>query len=498
MDNGLSRLDPKTGKAVTYKAKRNDPRSLSSNRIWTIHVDRQDRVWIGTRDGLNLFDRRTNTFTQFHQKDGLPHEEVLKILEDRHGNLWLSTPMHISKFDPVKRRFYTFDASDGTGTIPFFDRSGCVAPNGQMYFGKFSGFTTFHPDSIRTNTFVPPVVLTAFRKGEKVTYFEKPLSELNEIVLPHEQNNISFEYAALNYSQPHKNQYAYQLVNFENDWVHAGTRRTVSYTNLDPGEYVFRVKGSNNDGVWNEQGTSIRVVILPPWWHTWWFRLLASIALVGLLYSVYRYRINQIRREQQLRDQISRDLHDDVGGILSGISFYSEAARQMHQQGRYSDSYALLLKIADNARTTIERMSDVVWSMRSDTDNAFKLAQRLESFGRELLSPLGIELVCQTDPNLASLKLAPDAVRNLYLVGKEALHNAAKYAQATEVHLNVCQQGGKVLIFVKDNGQGFDPATAVLGNGIESMRKRAEAIGARYQMHTRPGEGTVVSVEKIV
>lgn len=494
MENGLSRLDPKTGKAVSFRADPFNLRSLSSNRIWTIHVDKQDRVWIGTRDGLNLFDRRTNTFTQFHQKDGLPHEEVLKILEDRHGNLWLSTPMHISKFDPVKRKFYTFDASDGTGTIPFFDRSGCVAPNGQMYFGKFSGFTTFHPDSIRTNTFVPPVVLTAFKKGEQVTYFDKPLSELKEIVLPHEENNISFEYAALNYSQPHKNQYAYQLVNFENDWVQAGTRRTASYTNLDPGEYVFRVKGSNNDGVWNEQGTSLRVVILPPWWQTGWFRLLASVAALGLLYSVYRYRIGQIRREQQLRDQISRDLHDDVGGILSGISFYSEAARQMHQQGRYSDSYALLQKIADNARTTIAHMSDVVWSMRSDTDNALKLAQRLESFGRELLSPLGIELVCQTDSNLASLKLAPDTIRNLYLVGKEALHNAAKYAQATEVHLNVSQQGGKVQIFVKDNGQGFDSTMAPSGNGLESMRKRAEAIGAVYTLSTQPGRGTVISV----
>ncbi len=232
------------------------------------------------------------------------------------------------------------------------------------------------------------------------------------------------------------------------------------------------------------------------WWQTGWFRGGLGLLLTGMLYAGYRYRIRQIRREQQIRDQISRDLHDDVGGILSSISFYSEAARSLHQQGRFAESYQLLLKIADSARMTISQMSDVVWSMRSDTRNAHQLAQRLESVGRELLSPKGIGLSVETDPSLDRIALRPDVLRNLYLIGKEALHNAAKYSQATQVQMGIHQQGGRVRIRVSDNGLGFDQQLDRPGNGLENMHRRAQAIGAQYQLTSQPEQGTAIMVEK--
>ncbi|MCY7359483.1 MAG: sensor histidine kinase, partial [Rudanella sp.] len=193
-------------------------------------------------------------------------------------------------------------------------------------------------------------------------------------------------------------------------------------------------------------------------------------------------------------DQIARDLHDDVGGVLTGISFYSEAASAMHREGRYADSYALLQKIADNARTTIERMSDVVWSMRSDTNNALRLAERLESFGHELLTHRNIHLLVETDPVLERFSLPPNVIRNLYLIGKEAIHNAARHSGATEVRLMIRQTGGKVNLTVQDNGQGFVSQTNGEGNGLDSMKKRAEVIGADYQLITVPTGGTTVRV----
>jgi two-component system sensor histidine kinase UhpB len=222
------------------------------------------------------------------------------------------------------------------------------------------------------------------------------------------------------------------------------------------------------------------------------------LALVGLLYAGFRYRIRQIRYEQFIRDQISRDLHDDVGGILSGITFYSEAAQQMHQEGRYADSYQLLLKIAQHARQTISQMSDVVWSMRSDTNNAGQLAQRLESVGRELLTAQGVELHVEADAALERLTLRPDIIRNLYLIGKEALHNVAKYSKATVVELQIRQHGNWVILSVKDNGQGFDRQQARMGNGLENMQRRAEAIGAAFTLIANPGSGTEVIVDKTI
>ena len=338
---------------------------------------------------------------------------------------------------------------------------------------------------------MPPVYVTGFKVLEKSRSVP-----LNTVSLPHEENFLSFEFVALNYDAPEKNQYAYQLEGVDKDWVYSGSRRYASYTDLSPGTYTFRVKGSNNDGVWNEKGTSLTVIIRPAWWQTLWFKILVGLAFAGLLYAAYRYRINQLRREQLIRDQISRDLHDDVGGILSGISFYSEAARQMHQQGRYGDSYQLLLKIADNARQTIAQMSDVVWSMRSDTNNAGQLAQRLESVGRELLTVRGINLSVETDAELAQLSLRPDIVRNLYLIGKEALHNAAKHSGASEVRLRIRNSGSKISMFIDDNGKGLGDNTLGKGNGLDNMKKRADAIGAIYRISGQPNGGTSVHVER--
>ena len=209
-------------------------------------------------------------------------------------------------------------------TTSFLEGAAFKGKHGTLYFGGNNGFNAFDPTKIRSNPHVPPVVITQFKLFDKLLPGK---SEAEEIVLDHDQNFFSFEFAALNYTNSPKNQYAYQLVGLEKDWVYSGTRRYASYTDLSHGSYTFRVKGSNNDGVWNEKGTSLTVVIQPAWWQTVWFKILIGLILAGLLYAAYRYRINQLRREQAIRDQISRDLHDDVGGILSGISFYSDAAQ---------------------------------------------------------------------------------------------------------------------------------------------------------------------------
>ncbi len=229
---------------------------LSGRIIKQIFEDKKGRLWFATMSGLNRFERLTNrlptgkeNFVHYTEKDGLPSNSVLGITEDDHGYLWLNTGKGISRFDPEKKYFKNYDPSYGLDlTTDIFYGFGCKTRNGEMYLPSSYGFTRFHPDSVKDNPFIPTIVITSFKM------FDKPYPFSNEIHLPYDENFISFEFAAVSYISPERNQYAYKMEGLDRDWVYSGTRRYASYPNLDPGEYIFRVKGSNNDGVWNEVG----------------------------------------------------------------------------------------------------------------------------------------------------------------------------------------------------------------------------------------------------
>ena len=269
-------------------------------------------MWIGTNGGLIKAIINDNKFRDihpgtkinyfaYHMKDGLSAESISGILEDNHGNLWLSTGAGLSKFDMKGNSFTNYDESDGLQSNEFGHNSYFKDQNGRMYFGGNKGFNAFYPDEIKPNTILPNIVFTdlkLFNKsvgiGEKINgdiIISKSLNDISEIMLSYANNIFTLEFSALHYTQTEKNQYAFKLEGFEKDWNYVGTQRTATYTNLDPGKYVFRVKGSNNDGLWNEEGISIPIVIIPPYWKTLWFRLMLIVAFIGVLYWIYKWRM---------------------------------------------------------------------------------------------------------------------------------------------------------------------------------------------------------------
>ncbi len=292
-DVGLLCYDPERKTTVRYSYDPRNPASPNSNLISTVFEDRTHTLWVGGQHGLDRFDRAAGTFTHFTVKDGLPIDGVVEILEDDHGDLWLGTFKGISKFDPKKIRFKNYDVSDGLASNAICTQSGCTTTNGEMYFGG-GGLTRFHPDSIRDNPYVPPIVVTQFR------LFEKPTLLSNEMNLSYRDNYISFEFAALSYISPQRNQYAYKMEGIDPDWVNSGTRRYAGYPNMEPGEYVFRVKGSNNDGVWNEEGASVRITVTSPWWKTTWAYLLYGLVAIGALYGIRRFQIGRLLARHKL------------------------------------------------------------------------------------------------------------------------------------------------------------------------------------------------------
>lgn len=348
---GLMRFDRATGAFRRYANAPGNPMSLSHNTVRAICEDPgdpQNVLWIGTAGGgLNRFDLRTETFTHFTTKDGLPNMVIYAILADGAGNLWMSTNRGLSRFTPwdnlgqghsshgVNPRageFKNFDANDGLQDNEFNASSHFKSASGELFFGGINGFNAFYPADIRDNAHAPPVVFTDFLLFNRPVSFKDenspltaPIGETTALTLSHEQNVFSFEFAALDYTDPAKNRYRYKMENFDAAWREAGTSRTATYTNLNPGEYVFRVQGSNNDGVWNEQGASIKITITPPWWQTWWAYLLYAASAGAALALAFKARLRFLEKR-------TRELETSVAAATAEVVAQKQRIEKQNEQ----------------------------------------------------------------------------------------------------------------------------------------------------------------------
>ncbi|MFQ5569814.1 MAG: two-component regulator propeller domain-containing protein [Rhodothermales bacterium] len=385
--NGLSRFDPAAGTFTRYMHDPADSTSLGGNQVGAIVEDDEGVLWVATGNGiLNRFDRATGTFSRrtllegnlsirsfakastgpghywlgtslqglhlydfttntseaYTEQDGLPHDAVLGVLEDDEGYVWASTARGLAKFDPRAKTFKIYDVTDGLQGNKLMYTATHKGRSGALYFGGSHGFITFHPDRLQDNPHVPPVVLTNFKlftesvpvgKNSPLT---SHISVAREIRLAYWQNDISFSFAALNYQFPEKNQYAFKLVNYDEDWRQAGTRRSATYTNLAPGEYVFRVTGSNNDDLWDEEGASIRVVITPPWWKTPWayalFLVLGTMSLFGLV----RWRVRYLERRA---DHLEAVVSERTAEVVQQKATIEAQARKLQELDRLKSRF---------------------------------------------------------------------------------------------------------------------------------------------------------------
>ncbi len=302
-----------------YKNNPVDFHSLSGNNICDMYTDSSGRLWIGTTNGLNLYDDAKDIFYPYYESDGLPDRCIFGILEDDHGNLWLSTRKGICKVSlgegsgpDLIQTVISYRKEDGLHGDVFMENTCFQSGEGWMIFGGKHGFTAFHPDSIKKNVVVPPVYITDIQINNKSVYsadyalLDTGLFETDQIELSYRENFLAFEYVALNYSNAEQNQYKYRMEGLDEDWVDAGTRRYAEYRDLKPGEYTFRVLGSNDDGVWNEEGTSIGIIINPPWYRTVIAYILYAFFLAIAIYGYIRWRTWRLRQDKKdLEQQVS-------------------------------------------------------------------------------------------------------------------------------------------------------------------------------------------------
>lgn len=491
---GLNRFDRKNERSISYKNISGDETSLSDNRVMSIYEDSKGNLWIGTYGGGMLkFDKRKEIFTRYNEKNLLTSSVVYGIFEDSKGSLWISTDNGLFKFNTKTEQFTQYDLHDGLQSLEFSGGAYFKSKNGEMFFGGINGFNYFYPDSVRDNYFVPPVVISSVR-----IFNEEVKGEKDSINVSYDQNFLSIEFASLDYTNPLDNQYAYMLEGFESEWHYVDSRRRIAnYTNLSPGEYIFRVRGSNNDGVWNNVGTSIHIIIAPPFWMTWWFVTLTALIISLIIYYLGTMRYRNLFAIEKLKSKLSADLHDNVGAGLTEISILSELTAQEIRLTSQSSSQRLQV-ISDKARMLIDNMSDIVWMVNPHRDSLYHLILRLKDSYSDFLSSTDISFGTVNIEKFADVKLPMEYKQNLYLIFKEAVNNSIKHSKCKKILLEANINKDGLELSLKDDGIGIDVEKIKYGNGLRNMKNRAKAIGGELEIISAEDGTTIKFAGKII
>jgi signal transduction histidine kinase/ligand-binding sensor domain-containing protein/CheY-like chemotaxis protein len=343
---GLDLFDPLTGHFAHYRHSR-DKNSLCCDYVTNIIEDREGNLWISTTEGLCRYEVTANRFTNFTSKDGLPDDVIFGVLEDSTGHLWISTNKGICRFDPRARRMQNFGVADGLQANEFKEQAYCKSRSGVLYFGGVNGFNLIRPDKIQSEPYDPPLVLTSFQifnrevpiggDGKEPSPLARSITETKSITLPYKSSVFSISFATLNYTDKGKKQYAYMLEGFDKGWNYVGEERTATYTNLDPAKYTFKIKGLNNDGEWSDKILALSIEITPAFWMTLWFRLLIVLLVISGGIVFYRMRIHTINSlnrslERQVRERTER---------LSSLTQEERKARQEAEQANKAKSVFL-------------------------------------------------------------------------------------------------------------------------------------------------------------
>jgi ligand-binding sensor domain-containing protein/signal transduction histidine kinase len=454
--------------------------------VRAVRQDTLGALWFGTwGGGLYRLDPSSRAFQQYTESDGLASNFVKSLEIDRSGRLWIGTERGLSRFDPLERKFTTYTVRDGLPSNFFYSGASSQGREGVLYFGARGGFIAVHPDSIPQNRFIPPVVITRFRVFDKAVSLGISSSNHGPVSLRHDEDFFSFEFVALDFTRPEMNRYSYMLEGFDRGWIDAGNRRYAAYTHLDPGTYQFRVRGSNNDGVWNETGASLTLIIEPAFWMTWPFRLALVLLLLVAIFLAYRYRVHAILQVEQLRRHMARDLHDDIGTNLSAIVLASQMGARFDTSAQVR---GYLDDIKSTALVTQDQMRDIVWMLNPRNDPPQMLVARMKDDAARLLRDIPYTFIGPSSGLPSSMDL--ETKRQLFLIYKEALHNIARHSAARSTEIALEFKDGFLELRMSDDGKGFDAATTMWGNGLENMKARARQMQADLRIDSRPGGGT--------
>ena len=539
--NGMFLFDPESEEIEHFIPDQNDPQSISGNYVTAIIDSKEEgMLWIATGNGLNKFNIKTRKFSNYTIEHGLSNNGILGLLYDEKGYLWMSTNNGISRFDPENETFKNYYKTDGLQDNVFLDAY-FKNSDGKIYFGGSGGITAFYPDSIKDETKVPDVVITSFKIFNKEPRLDTAINYIEQITLLHNENVFSIEYAALNFTNPLRNQFAHKLAGFDKDWIFTGNKHDVTYTNLKPGKYTFLVKGTNHDGVWNEQATSLQITILPPLWATWWAYLIYAFTALGVFYLIRRYELNRLgfKHEMELKAAETSKLQE-VDHLKS--KFFANITHE------FRTPLTVILGLADQLLSkTKEKITDgtekSLEMIRRNGENLLRLVNqmldlvKLESGNLELKPEQSdvipyVKYLCESFQSLAMQKEINLTVyaevdelvmdfdgEKLSIVISNLLSNAVKFTLPGGkiiAHINTVKKDEDefLLVKIKDNGVGISEEESAnifkrfyqvdssltrmaegAGIGLSLTKELVELMKGTISVQSSPGRGSEFSFE---
>jgi signal transduction histidine kinase len=447
-----------------------------------------DTIYAATSKGLYLLDHHSSSFI-FRESWQLGVKSILSAITDKDGKVWATTATGLWQGD--ESRLFRYGLQDGMQSDDFSAAACLLASDGTIWIGLGAGLLRFHPDSIAPYPFPPRVHIEELfinnipRKGENV-------DELWGIKVKYSENNFRFSVVASGYHLPENNTLRYRLVNYENEWKTTENNAKLEFSKLPPRKYTLEIVGSNINGIESDV-KYFRIKIIPPFWQSAWFWILVIIVLSGSFYQIYKYRIAQLLRIERLRNQISTDLHDDIGATLSNVNILTTLVRQKLPPN--SDALQLLARIEEEVQSSAESLDDIIWSINPKNDPLDRVLARMRRFATEVFEAKDIKGELRFTPEAKRLRLDMAKRRQFYLFFKEAVNNLAKYSQCRNAVVAVAYENKRLSVSIEDDGIGFDMATTREGsNGLSTMRQRAQNLHGKFEIFSAPGQGTKVEI----
>lgn len=415
---------------------------------------------------------------------------IYGIIPDDDGNLWVSTNRGLTKFNTSTLAIRNYDRADGLVINDFSAGALFKAKDGTIYFGGNTGVVSLNPRAVQENLFIPNVVITDFRVYDKPFRLANSILFTNEITLSYDQNFFTIEFASLDFTAPEKNIFEYKLEGVDKNWIKSNGQRFASYTDITDGHYKFKLRGSNSSGRFNPKEAVLSIVISPPFWKTWWFRLIALILMLLILYSLHKYRLNRLLEIERTRNRIARDLHDEISASITGIVYFADAINTKIKEKETPVLKKLVDLISESAIQIQDLLSDIIWSINPDNDDWNVVLPKFRRFASDLCESKGIIYSIEIPENLYGKSLKMEQRHDLWLGFKEIITNAVKHSECTKMEIRLFNDADYLNLQISDNGIGFDSEMPNKNNGLKNITSRFKALGGTAKLTTSIGNGT--------
>lgn len=517
-------------KTITPVSMSSPQAKLAADVVNTLYKDKQQRLWVLADKAITVFDERLqhsefisfqdsitrqpyNIFfdiTESHgyywvaaygmgliqidpqfrvkhiysEQQGLCNDGVYKLFNYRDSILVITSNNGLSLFDLNRHTFNNYFEKDGLHANTFEEACGAYQ-YGRIYTGGINGFTIIDPGKLHMNNTPPRLYLQSVRIETATGETDTANIHLSALTVPSNVLQSTIYFSALNYLSPGRTTYAYKIDELHNDWISLGAQHYLTLTGLAPGTYTLRVKAANEDGIWTDGLLSLKLSYQPKWYQTLWFRFLLAAAIAACLYSLYLYRISQLRKQQQIRREIAGDLHDDLGATLNSIKVFAHLAHKEPQQEKHHFQIAELLVQATTS------LRDMIWVLDESADTVHELAERIKKFALPVANAKGINFECRIAGEVHACILTKTEKRNLLLIAKESINNSIKYAACKNIRITFEQVDKKAALFISDDGKGFDSSVQYTGSGLKNIRYRARQIHYEADISSGPGNTSV-------